>query len=107
MISHRTLASAMLVAFGATSVRFADASTLPPNDATVVALSVAPTTGAAGRADVVIRVDGMVTLKHFTLSKPDKIVVDLSGATLGMPQGDSYNGVSRGEIKQIDRKSVV
>src|SRR5512138_1712780 len=101
MISHRTLASAMLVAFGATSVRFADASTLPPNDATVVALSVAPTTGAAGRADVVVRVDGMVTLKHFTLSKPDKIVVDLSGATLGMPQGDSYNGVSRGEIKQI------
>ena len=64
MISHRTLASVMLVAFGATSVRFADASTLPPNDATVVALSVAPTTGAAGRADVVIRVDGTVTLKH-------------------------------------------
>jgi len=101
MISHRTLASAMLVAFGATSVRLADASTLPPNDATVVALSVAPTSGAAGRADVVIRVDGMVTLKHFTLSKPDKIVVDLSGATLGLPQGGAYNGVARGEIKQI------
>ena len=101
MISHRTLASAMLVAFGATSGRTADASTLPPNDATVVALSVAPSTGAAGRADVVIRVDGTVTLKHFTLSKPDKIVIDMSGATLGLPSGDTYDGVARGGIKQI------
>ena len=101
MISHRTLASAMLVAFGATGARVSDAAPLPPNDATVVALSVAPSTGAAGRADVVIRVDGTITLKHFTLSKPDKIVIDMSGATLGFPAGDTYDGVARGGIKQI------
>ena len=41
------------------------------NDATVVSLSVVPRTG---RADVVVRVDGSVTFKHFTLAKPDKIV---------------------------------
>lgn len=101
MISHRTLASAMLVAFGATGGRVSAASPLPPNDATVVALSVAPSTGAAGRADVMIRVDGTVTLKHFTLTKPDKIVIDMSGATLGLPLGDTYDGVARGGIKQI------
>jgi type IV pilus assembly protein PilQ len=62
---------------------------------------VAPSSGAAGRADVIIRVDGSVTLKHFTLTKPDKIVIDMSGATLGLPLGDTYDGVARGGIKQI------
>ena len=45
-----------------------------------------------------IRVDGTVTLKHFMLTKPDKIVVDSTGATLGVPAGDAYDGVSRGGI---------
>src|SRR5205807_835404 len=74
MISTRTRASAMLVAFGAIGLRPAIVAAHPiPNDATIVSLSVVP---ATGRADVVIRVDGSVTLKHFTMSKPDKIVVD-------------------------------
>lgn len=102
MIHSRTLASAMLVAFGAFGVGAASpahAATIPPrNDATVVSLSVVPRTG---RADVVVRVDGSVTFKHFTLNKPDKIVVDLSGATLGLPDGDAYDGVSRGGITKI------
>ncbi len=99
MIRSRTLASAMLAAFGAFGVRPAAAATIPPrNDATVVSLSVVPRTG---RADVVVRVDGSVTFKHFTLNKPDKIVVDLSGATLGLPDGDAYDGVSRGGITKI------
>ncbi len=99
MISHRTLASTMLVAFGVIGSRPAVAATLPtPNDATVVSLSVVPRTG---HADVVVRVDGSITLKHFTLSKPDKIVVDLTGATLGLPPGDAYDGVARGGITHI------
>ena len=99
MIRSRTLASAMLVAFGAFGVRAAAAATITPrNDATVVSLSVVPRTG---RADVVVRVDGSVSFKHFTLNKPDKIVVDLSGATLGLPDGDAYDGVSRGGITKI------
>ena len=69
-----------------------------PNDATVVSLSVVPRTG---RADVVVRVDGSVTFKHFTLAKPDKIVVDIAGATLGLPDGDAYDGVARGGITRI------
>jgi type IV pilus assembly protein PilQ len=100
MIQTRTLASAMLVAFGAigSSPAASLALTTPRTDATVTSLSVVPTTG---RADVVIHVDGSVTLKHFTLTGPDKIVVDMSGATLGLPAGDAYDGVPRGGITRI------
>ena len=99
MILFRTLASSMLAAFGALgSHPAAPAAITTSNEATVVSLSVVPNTG---RADVVIRVDGTISYKHFTLSKPDKIVVDLSGATLGMPAGDAYDGVARGGITRI------
>lgn len=99
-MSHfRTLASAMLVAFGAVGANpAAGAAVSAPNDATVISLSVVPRTG---RADVNVRVDGSVSYKHFTLSKPDKIVVDFAGASLGIPDGDAYDGVSRGGITRI------
>jgi type IV pilus assembly protein PilQ len=102
MIYSRTLASAMLAAFGAVATLVArptgGEARLAPTDATVVSLSVVPRTG---RADVVVRVEGAVSFKHFTLNKPDKIVVDLAGATLGLPDGDAYDGVSRGGITRI------
>jgi type IV pilus assembly protein PilQ len=99
MMPIRTLASAMLAAFGAIEGRSAAAPATPTfNDATVVSLSVVPRTG---RAEVVVRVDGSVTFKHFTLVKPDKIVLDVSGATLGLPEGDAYDGVARGGITRI------
>jgi type IV pilus assembly protein PilQ len=89
----------MLVAFGATGARPAAGAALPtPNDATVISLSVVPRTG---RADVVVRVEGSVSFKHFTLAKPDKIVVDLANTSLGLPDGDAYDGVSRGGITRI------
>ena len=91
----------MLVAFGAIGGRPAVLSAFPtPNDATVTSLSVVPATGA-GHADVVIHVDGTIAFKHFILSKPAKIVVDISGATLGLPSGDAYDGVPRGGITRI------
>jgi len=102
MMSSRTLSSAMLIAFGAISTRPARAETVPPNDAKVVAVGVVPNRGTStGRADLLIRVDGAITLKHFTLTKPDKIVVDISGATLGLPSGVSYDGVARGGITSV------
>jgi type IV pilus assembly protein PilQ len=101
-MSTRTLASTMLVAFGTIGLRSqpaAAARALPtPNDATIVSVSVVPTTG---RADVVIRVDGAITLKHFTLTKPDKIVVDMNGATLGLSPDEAYDGVARGGITRV------
>jgi len=91
----------MLVAFGAIGGRPAILHALStPNDATVTSLSVVPAAGA-GHADVVIRVDGTIAFKHFILSKPDKIVIDISSATLGLPPGDSYDGVARGGITRI------
>ena len=98
MILSRTLASSMLAAFGAIGSPAATVAHPATNEATVVSLSVVP---ATGHANVVIRVDGAVTYKHFVLSKPDKIVVDLTNATLGVPAGDAYDGVSRGGITRI------
>ena len=62
MIPIRTLASTMLAAFGAIGGNVKHTPLPTRNDATVVSLSVVP---ATGRADVVIRVDGSVTLQHF------------------------------------------
>ena len=111
MVYHRMVASTLMIAFSAVGGSPAAAMTngavpghLPAvahairNGATVVSLSVVP---ATGRAEVVIRVDGTVTLKHFTLTKPDKIVVDMKGATLDLPAGGSYDGVARGGITRI------
>jgi hypothetical protein len=92
----------MLVAFGAVETPVArptaGVANATPNDATVISLSVVPRTG---RADVVVRVEGSVSFKHFTLAKPDKIVVDLANTSLGLPDGDAYDGVSRGGITRI------
>ena len=109
MISHRTLATAMFVAAGVVGGNAVASSTrtgpsLPPNDAKVTALSVVPDAAShagGSRADVVIRVDGAISLKHFTMAKPDKIVIDLAGASLGVPAGDSYDGVARGGITRV------
>jgi type IV pilus assembly protein PilQ len=101
MISHRTLASAMLVAFGALPARTMAAvphTLVRHEEATVTALSIVPSERSA---DVVIRVSGSIKFTHFTLSKPDKIVVDMNGATLGLPSGDVYDGVARGAIRGV------
>jgi type IV pilus assembly protein PilQ len=63
----------------------------------VTALSVVPGTG---RADVVIAVDGAVDVMDFTLEAPQRIVIDLRGATLKMP-ASLYDKVSRGGIINI------
>ena len=64
------LLTATLVALGSIGDSAAGAAAHPrlPEQGTVTSLSVVPT---SGRADVVIGVAGNVTLKHFTLKKPD------------------------------------
>jgi len=64
----------------------------------VISMSVVPTTG---RAEVVIGIDGAVDVQDFTLRNPDKVVVDIAGATLGLPAGDVYDRVARGGIVNI------
>ncbi len=81
--------------------RVADAAAIgrdTPPAGSVTALSVVP---RAGHADVVIAVDGRaIEIIDFTLESPRRIVVDLKGATLGMP-ARLYDKVSRGGITNI------
>jgi type IV pilus assembly protein PilQ len=76
-------------------------------DGVVKSLSVLP---ATGHAVVVIGVDGAPDYQDFTLRSPDKIVVDISGVSLGMPQA-GYDRIDRGGIVDVRysqyRKNVV
>ena len=75
--------------------------------ASVISLSVVPT---ADRADVVIGIDGPVDVKDFTLRGPDKIVVDITGASLGIAS-EPYDRSMRAGIVDVRysqyRKNVV
>jgi Type II secretory pathway, component HofQ len=70
---------------------------MPSAAANVRSLSVVP---GAGRAEVVIGVDAAVQVQDFTLSSPNRVVVDLKGATLAMP-GSSYDRIARGGITNV------
>jgi type IV pilus assembly protein PilQ len=80
----------------ALSVRVAGAAALAPTGA-VTGVSVVP---AAGRADVVVTVDNSVAAHDFRMTNPDRIVVDLSRATL-VTGPDAYDRVVRGGIVNV------
>ena len=73
------------------------ASETPRAPSSVTALSVVP---AAGRAEVVVAIDGTVDVVDFTLDNPRRIVVDFRGATLTAP-ARFYDKVSRGGITNV------
>ena len=66
-------------------------------NAAVTTLSVVP---SSGNAEVVIGIDGAVEVQDFILSGPDRVVLDLHGASLGMPPR-LYDKVVRGGISNI------
>jgi type IV pilus assembly protein PilQ len=94
-----TLAAGALCTLSALAHRV-DAAPSPvrTGEGAVISMSVVPTTG---RAEVVIGIDGAVDVQDFTLRNPDKVVVDITGATLGLPAGDVYDRVARGGIVNI------
>ena len=63
----------------------------------MISLSVVPT---SGHAEVIIGIDGPVQVRDFTLRSPDKIVVDITGATLGLPSS-AYDRVTRAGILDV------
>ncbi|HEX2717472.1 MAG TPA: AMIN domain-containing protein [Gemmatimonadaceae bacterium] len=73
------------------------ASEETPRATSVTSVSIVP---ATGRADVVIGVAGSVDVQDFTLETPYRIVLDLSGATLGVGP-KLYDKVARGGIRNI------
>ncbi len=69
----------------------------PPAGAEVTAVSVVPT---PGHAEIVIAFNGAVEYKDFSLREPDRLVIDVVGATL-QKSGATYDGVNRGGIRDI------
>lgn len=63
----------------------------------VTAVSVLP---GPGRVEVVIDVAGSVSVQDFTLRNPDRLVIDVLGATLKVPNL-GYDGQNRGGITNI------
>ena len=68
-----------------------------PAEGAVTSLSVVP---ASGRAELVIGVAGGVEVADFTLRSPDRIVLDITGASLGFGSR-SYDHVARGAITDV------
>lgn len=63
----------------------------------VTAVSVLP---SPGRAQVVIAVSGSVSVQDFTLTSPDRLVIDIVGASLAAPYVQ-YDGHNRGGIVNL------
>jgi type IV pilus assembly protein PilQ len=62
----------------------------------VRAIEVAPSEGGAV---VALAVDAGVSLAHFTLENPARVVVDLGGASLAIPS--NYDGKARGAVRNV------
>jgi type IV pilus assembly protein PilQ len=62
-------------------------------EAGITSLSVAP---ASDRTEVLIHVDGNVTVKNFALSNPHRVVLDITGARLGSAL--DFSNIRRGGV---------
>jgi type IV pilus assembly protein PilQ len=71
-------------------------ATTPPK-AEVTAVSVVP---SPGHAEIVIALRGGADVRDFVLRDPDRLVIDLVGATLSRA-GAAYDGVNRAGIRDI------
>ena len=69
-----------------------------PGSGEVTAVSLTP---AAGKAEVVIGIRGAVEVKDFLLTSPDRLVLDVVGATLAQGAPAVYDGVQRGGVKNL------
>ena len=69
----------------------------PGTDAQVTAVSVLPT---PGHAEIVIALRGAAEVQDFVLRSPDRLVVDIVGATL-QRSGAAYDGLQRGAIRDV------
>jgi type IV pilus assembly protein PilQ len=98
MISLRVLAAATVALTGFGTPAAAPMTHRAATDGTVLSLLVRPD---SARVDVVVGVRGDVTTRDFTLRGPDKIVVDISHASLGLARGQSYDNATRGGIVNV------
>ena len=69
-----------------------------PGSGEVTAVSLTP---AAGKAEVVVTVQGAVEVRDFMLSTPDRLVLDVVGAHLNQTAATVYDGVNRGGVTNL------
>ncbi|HEY8256724.1 MAG TPA: AMIN domain-containing protein [Gemmatimonadales bacterium] len=69
-----------------------------PGSGEVTAVSLTP---AAGKAEVVVTVQGAVEVRDFMLSEPNRLVLDVVGARLGQTAATIYDGVNRGGVTNL------
>ncbi len=69
-----------------------------PGSGEVTAVSLAP---AAGKTEIVVAVRGAVDVRDFLLSSPDRLVLDVVGATLRSTTASLYDGVKRGKVLNL------
>jgi type IV pilus assembly protein PilQ len=67
------------------------------NDGAVTSLSIVPT---SSQAQITIGIEGAVQVRDFVLSNPDRIVVDITGATLGFRK-PGYDRIERGGVVDV------
>ena len=68
-----------------------------PGRGRVSSISIAP--GATG-AEVTITIDSAISVNHFVIESPTRLVVDLGGASLAL-RNSAYDGVARGPIRNL------
>jgi len=71
-----------------------------PTDGEVRMVSLVPVP-AGDRAELVIEVSGTVQVSDRTLADPNRIVLDLTGATLAPGMGRTYDGVARAGVLNV------
>jgi type IV pilus assembly protein PilQ len=69
-----------------------------PGSGEVTAVSLAP---AAGKTELVVAVRGAVDVRDFLLTSPDRLVLDVVGATLNSTTASLYDGVKRGKVLNL------
>ena len=84
---------AAVVAAGST----ARAASARPAEGAVTSLTVAP---VAGKAELVIGVSGAVKVSEFTLKSPDRVVIDIDNAMLGLAS-TGYDKTARATARHI------
>src|SRR3954463_8995572 len=98
MISLRVFAAATVALMGAVRPAAAPTVATAATEGTVLSLLVRPD---SAHVDVVVGVRGDVTTSDLTLQGPDRIVVDIARANLGLARGQSYDHATRGGIVNV------
>jgi type IV pilus assembly protein PilQ len=87
-----------MILFAAALAAATPARAAEPGLGEVTAVSLTP---AAGKAEVVIGIRGAVEVKDFMLASPDRLVLDVVGATLSDGAPAVYDGVKRGGVLNL------